>query len=57
MEAPQPEFVPTITEDETPGTVVIFSPTLAQKLKVCRDAEGSAAKPDADKPRTGTTSE
>jgi hypothetical protein len=56
MADPQSEFVPTIVEDETPGSVVILSPSLAQKLKACRDAEGPAAKPDADKPSTGTTS-
>lgn len=57
MEDPQSEFVPTIIEDQTPGTVVIFSPSLAEKLKAYRrDVEGAAAKPDAAEPRTGTTS-
>jgi hypothetical protein len=44
MEDHQPEFTPTITEDRTPRSVVIFSPKRVEKLKARRDAEESAAK-------------
>jgi hypothetical protein len=54
MADPQSEFTPTIIEDRTPGSVVIFSPGLVERLKARRDAEESAATPDANEPNTGT---
>ena len=52
MEDHQPEFTPTITEDRTPGSVVIFSPRLVEGLKARRDAEESATKPEDHGPNT-----
>jgi hypothetical protein len=54
MEDQRPEFTPTIIEDWTPGSVVIFSPGLVERVKARRDAEESAAKSDANEPNTGT---
>jgi hypothetical protein len=54
MEDHRPEFTPTIIEDRTPGSVIIFSPRLVEKLKARHDAQESAAKPDANEPNTGT---
>jgi hypothetical protein len=56
MEDQRPEFIPTIIEDGTPGSVVIFSPKRIEKLKAQREAEGSAVKPEDHEPNTGPTS-
>jgi hypothetical protein len=55
MEDQQPEFTPTIIEDRTPGSVVILSSRLAERLKARRDAEESAVKPEDNEPNTATT--
>ena len=52
----QPEFTPTITEDRTPGSVVIFSPKQVERIKSRRDDEEPALKPEDREPNPGPTS-
>ena len=56
MEDPQPEFTPMITEDQTPGVVVVLSPRLAARAKARGDAQESAAGSDGNEQDTPTTS-
>jgi hypothetical protein len=55
MEDHQPEFTPTIIEDATPGSVVIFSLKQVERLRARRDDEESV-KPEDQGPNTGPTS-
>jgi hypothetical protein len=56
MEDQRREFIPTIIEDRTPGSVVIFSPRLVEGLKARRDAEESTVEPEDNEPNATTTS-
>jgi hypothetical protein len=48
MEDQRPEFMPTIIEDEAPGTLVIFSSTLVEKLKSRRESHESSGSASDD---------
>ena len=56
MEDRRNDFEPTITEDQTPGSVIIISPRLVERLKARHDTEGAAGEPGDQGPNTGPTS-